>query len=169
VKENIDYMDITFTLCFIKHNNKYLMLYRNRPPHQYCWNGVGGKIENEELPLVSCQREILEETGLNIPLSAISFHGIVTWNEIGGMYVFLANSDSATVVSSHEGRLEWKTLDWILHSGESVSNIPLFLPYMLSDQQPSLEHAFTYNQHEEIISYEKKELHPNHIKGKIEM
>lgn len=150
-------MDITFTLCFIKHNEKYLMLFRQKQPNQYLWNGVGGKIEAGENPTSSCLREIEEETGIT-ELSSISLRGIVTWNDVswnntGGMYVFVAESLTSNVVSSEEGNLEWKSLEWICNDKSVVSNIPIFLPPMLRESAERLEYAFTYNEKEEIIDY----------------
>ena len=159
-------IEIKFTLCFIRHNQKYLMLFRNHPPNQFRWNGVGGKIEGNEPPIFACQREIEEETGLHLPTSAIEYKGIVTWNQMGGMYVFIAESESDHVVSGDEGRLEWKTLDWIYHSGEAVSNISQFLPYMLKDSELA-EHAFTYNEAEEVIDYVIKPLHSEYVVGRV--
>jgi 8-oxo-dGTP diphosphatase len=160
-------MKIGFTLCFVEYKNKFLMLFRNKAPNQYRWNGVGGKIEPDELPIFSCQREIMEETGLDIPISSISFRGIVTWNDIGGMYVYVAKSHSDQVLSGDEGNLEWKTLDWILTSGESVSNIPLFLPYMLIENNEIVEHSFQYNDREEIELYQIQPIQSIHVDGKL--
>ncbi|WP_051541216.1 NUDIX hydrolase [Caldalkalibacillus mannanilyticus] len=147
-------MEIKFTLCFIRYQNEFLMLFRNKAPNKNKWNGVGGKIEAEETPLHSCQREIQEETGLHIDLRDIHFRGVVTWNHEGGMYVFVARSDTPLVVSGQEGKLEWKSLSWIMDSGLAVSNIPLFLPYMLEEENEPVEFAFTYNQQEEVVSYQ---------------
>lgn len=147
-------MEIKFTLCFIKNGDRILMLFRQKPPNQFKWNGVGGKIEEGEDPTTACLREIKEETGLEV--KDISLKGIVTWNDIGGMYVFIAHSETEQVVSSVEGKLEWKTLEWILHSGQVVSNIPIFLPPMLEEEGEILEYAFTYDDNEELIGYERK-------------
>lgn len=153
-------MDITFTLCFIKYNEKYLMLFRQKQPNQYRWNGVGGKIEAGENPTESCLREIEEETGI-AKVSSITLRGIVTWNDVswnntGGMYVFIAEASSGDFVSSIEGKLEWKSLEWICNDKSVVSNIPIFLPPMLHKESEQLEYAFCYNEKEEMISYKVK-------------
>jgi 8-oxo-dGTP diphosphatase len=150
-------MKPTFTLCFIHHHNRYLMLYRRRPPNQYKWNGVGGKIEQNEQPIYAIQREIEEEAGLQIPCEAIQFRGIVSWDSRhseGAMYVFIAESDTAEVVASDEGGLAWKSLSWILNSGEAVSNIPLFLPPMLDRAKKPDIHHFIYNAQDQVIKYQ---------------
>jgi 8-oxo-dGTP diphosphatase len=159
-------MEPTFTLCFIRHQEKYLMLFREKAPNQYRWNGVGGKIEPGEDPTPACLREIVEETGLEV--SSISFRGIVTWNDVsrnnhGGMYVFVAESLTDKVVSSEEGRLDWKTLDWIYNDKSVVSNIPMFLPPMLREEDESMVHAFTYSEEEEILNYEVKAIEDKYI------
>lgn len=163
-------MEPKFTLCFIRYQDKYLMLFRQKQPNQFHWNGVGGKIESGESPTNACLREIEEETGLTV--SDISFRGIVTWNDVswnnhGGMYVFIAESKSVDVVSSDEGNLSWKTLEWIYTDESVVSNIPLFLPVMLRDGSDPMEHAFTYNEDEEILNYEVKGLQEQYL-GKFE-
>lgn len=145
-----------YTLCFIQHDQKYLMLYRNKEPNKGKWNGVGGKIEPGETPQEACLREIYEETGLIIP--TITFRGLVYWNNEGGMYVYLAETAKRQVSPSHEGRLEWKTLDWILTSPQVVSNIPLFLVPMLDKERPPQKHAFFYNEQGKIIRHEMEDL-----------
>jgi 8-oxo-dGTP diphosphatase len=159
-------MEIKFTLCFIRHQEKYLMLFRQKQPNQFRWNGVGGKIESGESPTNACLREIKEETGLEV--TDVSFRGIVTWNDVtwnnpGGMYVFIAESKSGNVVSSDEGSLSWKTLDWIYKDESVVSNIPMFLPAMLRDSSDPMEHAFTYSEEEEILNYEVKDLQDQYL------
>ncbi len=53
-------MSLLYTICFCRCADKVLMLYRNRPPNQNHWNGLGGKIQVGETPLECAQREILE-------------------------------------------------------------------------------------------------------------
>jgi 8-oxo-dGTP diphosphatase len=161
-------MELKFTLCFIRNQEKYLMLFRQKHPNQFRWNGVGGKIESGESATNSCLREIEEETGLEV--TDISFRGIVTWNDVswnnhGGMFVFIAESASENFVSSDEGNLDWKSLNWIYSDESVVSNIPMFLPAMLGNVSDPMEHAFTYNEQEEILDYEVKALRDEFIKN----
>ncbi len=55
------------TLCYVKHDNKTLMIHRIRKVndmHQGKWNGLGGKLEPGESPEECAIREINEESGL---------------------------------------------------------------------------------------------------------
>ncbi|GAA0359073.1 NUDIX hydrolase [Bacillus horti] len=149
---------VIYTLCFIRKGTEILMLYRNHPPNAKQWNGVGGKIEHGETPKQAIQREILEETGLDV--ENLEYRGLVTWNEEGGTHVYLANAYNDSFVQTDEGYLAWKPLEWVLESPQVVSNIPLFLPDMLNDKLSAKEHAFTYEQ-EELVGYKVVDL-PDH-------
>lgn len=127
------------------------MLYRKKNPNLHKWNGVGGKIEPGETPVASIIREVKEETGLIVedPI----YKGIVSWNDTGGMYVFVVTQFDGEIVSSEEGPLEWKDIQWILESKDVVSNIPIFFDHLLSDEEP-VEYAFQYNEKKDnIVSY----------------
>ncbi len=100
------------TLCYIKHNNKILMLYRNKKPsdpNEGKWIGIGGKMEENESPEECMQREVREETSLVI--TDWKYRGIVTfvsdvW-EGEYMHLFTANSDTMDIGSCSEGELSW--------------------------------------------------------------
>ena len=51
-----------------------------------------------------------------------------------------------TPVSTAEGLLEWKEIDWILNKDNRgvVSNLPKYLPIVLTEEN-KLEHIFTYD------------------------
>jgi len=123
---------LKFTLCFIKQNDRILLLNREYPSWMGAWNGVGGKLEAGETARLSALREIREETG--IILEDVHFRGITTWivegNFVGGMYLYFAELPSEHVyevpLKTPEGILDWKHLDWMLHPENRgiANNIP---------------------------------------------
>jgi len=145
-------VSLPYTICFCCCADKVLMLYRYRPPNQNRWNGLGGKIQISESPIECVQREILEEANIDLTMASIlRFAGIVTWPDgvditakSSGMYAFTAvlPPDWPIWEGDHitpEGLLCWKPVEWVCHlqNKEVVSNIPHFLPHMLSEQSPA--------------------------------
>lgn len=161
-----DWIPIAFTLCFVQYHEQYLMLYRNKQPNKGKWNGLGGKIELGETPHQAIVREIEEESGLQ--LNDVSLRGVVSWNDAGAMYVYLAHSPHDQVVSGEEGRLAWRTLYWVLNSGQAVSNIPMFLPVMIKEHQQALLHSFYYDEQDNIQAYDTYPLSKAYVdQGKV--
>ncbi|PRS42701.1 DNA mismatch repair protein MutT [Bacillus sp. RJGP41] len=152
-------MDIIYNICFItrKRSNEVevLMLFRQKDPNRHKWNGIGGKIEKGETIDESMEREILEETGLKV--RGMSFRGIVTWNETGGMYVYRAEDEGGGLSACDEGELAWKPFQWVMEASEVVSNIKYYLKDILQDEPPQ-EFACTY-ENDQLISVKKKPLH----------
>lgn len=114
------------------------------------WNGVGGKIEENETPLKCVLREVYEETG--ITLLDVEFGGKVVWksnSRDSGMYVFIADLPSGTSYNTpfkvEEGILDWKDIDWILNPLNSgiVGNLREYLPKLINGEY-NLQHNFTY-------------------------
>lgn len=92
------------------------MLNREFAPAKEIWNGVGGKVKNNETPLECVIREVQEETDIDISSFQIEFKGIVTWKVDNaysdGMYVFLVDIPDdysyPTPKKTDEGILDWK-------------------------------------------------------------
>ena len=134
---------LKYTICFIKRGNDILMLNRKSAPEMGVWNGVGGKLEPGEPPLEGVLREVYEETG--IELETATEKGTVTWQadeqDNGGMYAYLAevpeNFTYVTPKATDEGILDWKPLDWLLHSENQgvAEHVKRFLPIMLRDDR----------------------------------
>jgi len=128
---------------------KVLLLYRYRPPHQYRWNGVGGKIEQGETPREAIAREVREEAAMDLAMAeGVRFAGIVTWsglvgspNNNKGMYAFIADFSKAEARWEEreidEGRLGWKEISWSLDASNPAvaENIPHFLPRMIEGRE----------------------------------
>jgi 8-oxo-dGTP diphosphatase len=141
-------MNLTYTLCFLTRGDEVLMLYRNKPPNQFKWNGVGGKLLPGESPLTACLREVQEETGYTLPTAR--FAGLLTWAGFdgfadGGLYLFTAPAPSGNAIPSVEGELRWQPRHWVFTSPEVVSNIPHFAPLILDGAPPQVYH-FDYQQ-----------------------
>lgn len=150
-----------YTICFIRKSDKILLLNRNKKPNMGMWNGVGGKIEDNETPYEGIIRETLEETGIDLP--SVTYKGNVVFKSKDeprgseGMYVFLADLPDGvhmdTPLSTAEGLLEWKEIDWILNKDNRgvVTNLLKYLPIVLTEEN-KLEHIFTYD-NGNIITY----------------
>ncbi|MCA0754179.1 8-oxo-dGTP diphosphatase [Paenibacillus sp. N4] len=134
---------LKYNICFVRRGSEILLLNRERSSWMGRWNGVGGKLEQDEEPRASMIRELEEETG--ILDYELRFKGAVTWSsggsQFGGMYVYLADVSESLVyptpVKTDEGILDWKTIEWIMHEQNEgiASNVPRALSYMLHDDR----------------------------------
>ena len=106
------------TLCFVKKDNKLLMINRNKYPFMGMWNGVGGHVEDGEDPLLGALREIKEEG--NIVVDNATLVSISTWNYDDDLiYVYVSNldsnfDDSVYPLKINEGIIDFKDIDWVL-------------------------------------------------------
>jgi len=115
------------TLCYIKKDDQYLMLLRNKKANDLNkgkWIGVGGKLEEGESPDECLIREVKEETGLL--LTSYQFRGVITFvsDEWGIEYMFLYTADGYKgelikneegLYLCNEGTLKWVQKDEIMN------------------------------------------------------
>ena len=105
------------TLCYIEHNDCYLMMHRiskKNDINQGKWIGVGGHFEANESPEDCLIREVQEETGLT--LTHYRLRGIITFisNNWGCEYMHLYTADGfegspdpEQMAACNEGILKW--------------------------------------------------------------
>ena len=101
------------TLCYLKRNNKTLMLHRVKRKndiHQDKWNGLGGKFNPGETPEECVIREIEEERGYIIKKPIL--RGVLTFPEFSAgedwyVFVFVSYDFSGKQIESNEGNLAW--------------------------------------------------------------
>lgn len=101
------------TLCYIKKNNEYLFMLRNKKtndPNGGKYIGVGGKLEKGETPLQCVIREIKEETNLKVisPTLRGEIYFYSDTYDDEKMYLFTADKYEGDVdYDCNEGTLKW--------------------------------------------------------------
>ncbi|WP_026505685.1 NUDIX hydrolase [Butyrivibrio sp. NC3005] len=130
---------VNTTLCYLKHDNKYLMLFRNKKEadlNEGKWIGIGGHVEDKETPEECMIREMKEETGLT--LTSLRYRALITFvsdiYETEYMHLFTADDFEGKLVSfCNEGTLSWidedKLLDLPTWEGDRK-----FLPLIMDDK-----------------------------------
>ncbi|HEU5380997.1 MAG TPA: 8-oxo-dGTP diphosphatase [Ktedonobacteraceae bacterium] len=124
--------------------SQVLLIHRNKRPddlHFGKYNGLGGKVMQNEDVLTGMRREITEESGL--VADHLNLRGTISWPGFGKQgedwfgFIFLIDKWHGEVHSgNHEGTLEWVAVD-------SMLTLPLwpsdkhFLP-MVFDSDPHL-------------------------------
>src|SRR5512139_1030102 len=105
------YSAIPRTLVFITRGEHVLLL--RGSPQKRIWankyNGIGGHIERDEDIFASAQREVREETGLDVEgLRLVGLINIDGDEPTGIMlFVFTAQSQSGDPIPTEEGTPEW--------------------------------------------------------------
>ena len=141
------------TLCYIRKNDKFLMLHRTSKKNDINkgkWIGVGGHFEEGESPDDCLIREVKEETGYI--LNSYLLRGIVTFNTPSlTEYMFLYTSDdfSGSLIDCDEGNLEWIEINKInelnLWDGDRI-----FLE-LLVNNTPFFSLKLTYDDKEKLV------------------
>ena len=138
---------IPSTLIYVRHQGKVLMIHRSSADsrwldfHEGKWNGLGGKCEKDESPLMAAQRELQEESGLNIPLAQFRSAGVIQFplfkphkNEDWLVFLFSVDLEelpsTGLLKETKEGVLHWISDSDILNLNLWPGDL-LFLPYVL--------------------------------------
>ena len=120
------------TLIFIRDQGRVLLIKKEHPenPGTEKWNGIGGHVESEEDIFTAANREIYEETHLEVKNLWLS--AVITLKENKAtdviLFVFNANRPLGSLQSSEEGQVEW-------FEEKQIENIPIFddLKYLLQE------------------------------------
>ncbi|MFM8856577.1 MAG: NUDIX hydrolase [Actinomycetota bacterium] len=166
------YTPILGTLAYVLDSTRHnvLLVHRNRrsdDQHLGKWNGLGGKLENDENLAQGLRREIEEEAGLRV--TAMHLRGTVSWPGFGPngedwfspiflVTSFETNSSSTSIISNHEGDLHWIPIARLLDACSDndrtrvEADLPLwegdryFIP-LVFDDDPRIFHG--------VMPYEK--------------
>lgn len=147
------------TLCFVKKDNKILMINRNKPPFMGMWNALGGHKEENETALECAIREIKEES--NVIVDNAKLISISTWNyDDDEIYVYVSTLPddfdlSAYPLKIDEGIIDFKEIDWVLNLKNFgvIEDLRVFLNDIKEDQCNN--YHLVYND-SKLVEYIKK-------------
>ncbi len=150
------YAVIPRTLIFITRADRVLLL--RGAPTKRIWankyNGIGGHIERDEDIYSAAQREVREETGLEVDdLRLVGLINIDGDQPAGIMlFVFTAQSRSGEPIPSEEGTLEWIARDQLVQI-DLVEDLPTILPRALDlpPHAPPFFAHYHYDEQERLI------------------
>jgi len=120
---------------FTKDGKKVLLMKRKKEPYRDCWNGVGGKIEENETEIQAAIRECKEETGIILenPKLFITYkypksNSINSNTTLNVLYDFI---DETEIEENYEGIYEWKDIEFAMDFNNKeiagFSNISQFI------------------------------------------
>ena len=126
-------------LLFTKNYNKVLLLKRNKKPYANLYNGIGGKIEQNESVIEATIRECKEETNILISspklLVTCIYPKSVNSDEEKEMSVLYDCVDEINVLENYEGVFEWKDINFALDFNNKqiagLSNLAQFIKEIL--------------------------------------
>jgi 8-oxo-dGTP diphosphatase len=126
------------TLCFVRNGDDVLMLKGAPTKRLYAnlYNGVGGHVEAGEDILSSVQREVKEETGLEIADPRL--RAVVNADEEGKpgvvFFVFTSQADGRELRASSEGEVAWIPRQRLMEL-DLVEDLRQLLPIVLKDDR----------------------------------
>ncbi len=105
-------------MLFNKNCDKLLLVRRNKRPYKNCWNGIGGKIEENETPIEAAKRECMEETNIAMqnPKLLVTYiypeTNIMNSNtKLNVIYDFV---QEVAVNDNDEGHYEWRNVEFVM-------------------------------------------------------
>ena len=130
-------------LLFTKDFKKILLMKRNKKPYADLYNGVGGKIEENETVSEATIRECLEETNIQISqpklLVTCTYPKSINSDEDKEMAVLYDCVDEVEVNENYEGTFEWKNIDFALDFENKqiagLSNLAQFVKEILDIEE----------------------------------
>ncbi len=122
-------------MLFNEDYSRVLLVKRRKNPYKDCWNGIGGKIEVGETPVVAAVRECLEETKIFISkpklLVTYLYPENNTANSNTELNILYDSTEEVVVEDNEEGHYEWKDVEFIMdpydQSIAGLSNLNQFV------------------------------------------
>ncbi|HSD82714.1 MAG TPA: 8-oxo-dGTP diphosphatase [Anaerolineae bacterium] len=150
------YTVIPRTLVFITRDDRVLLL--RGAPTKRIWankyNGIGGHVERDEDVYAAAQREVREETGLEVEELRLAGLINIDGDQSTGimLFVFTATARSGDLIPSEEGTLAWIARDQLTQI-DLVEDLPVILPRALElpPAAPPFFAHYHYDEQEHLV------------------
>ena len=139
---------INTVTCYLIRGDEFLLLYRNKKKNDFNkgkYIGVGGHIEEGETPEEAIDREVKEETNLDIISKELRALIIFYFDEFEEhMYLYTSRDYKGEIKECDEGTLRWVNY-------HEFNNIPMwegdkYFIKPLLDNEPYFEMSFLYQE-----------------------
>lgn len=125
--------------CYIKRENKVLLIHRRADLEKFpnFYMGPGGSVEDNETVIDACEREVEEETGLdieNVKLRIVGVHSHPYRNEAWIVFIFIADYNAGVERASHEGELEWVKIAEVPKLENIFPDLKFYWPYVFKKE-----------------------------------
>ena len=136
------------TLCFLVKEDKVLLAMKKRGFGIGKWNGVGGKVSENENIKDATVREANEEIGVSINPADLKSHGSIKFSFEGNLdwnqevHIFITEKWEGELSESEEMRPQWYAHSE-LPFGEMWLDDPHWLPKVLAGKK--IEGEFLFN------------------------
>lgn len=144
-------------LCYIKKENQYLMLHRNKKKkdiNKDKWVGIGGHIEENETIEEALLREVKEETGLTlVSYDKRGYIKFINDDYEEEMFLFSSNEFEGEIIDCLEGELSWIDEDEIFNLNLWEGDRYFLKPLINNEEYFDLELIYSKDK---LIKYIKK-------------
>ena len=136
IKGGYNMKKYVLVLLFNEDMSKILLMKRKKNPYTGLYNGIGGKVENEENVFECCLRETIEE--INVTLTNPKHLVTCTYPESNKFHknsnielnVMYDITKESKFEENEEGIFEWLPIDFVLDTNNKLiagySNVGLF-------------------------------------------
>ena len=144
-------------LVYALRGDEVLLMRRHKEPNLDLWIAPGGKVELDESPYETAQREMLEETGLQV--ASLEWKGFCTevspredWQWL--LFIYVTRAFEGALMPNHrEGDLAWVTRDDYYHNLPIPQADAIFAPRVLEDEGMFVA-KFSYDMNLKLVSWD---------------
>ena len=144
------------TLCFIRENTRLLLGMKKSGFGEGKWNGFGGKVETDESIKTAAEREVFEESGLQVHLTPEDKYGVLDFvyvDKIHEVHIYSTSRYRGVLTETEEMKPQWFAVEDIPYR-EMWEDDQYWLPLLLDEKK--FKGEFIFNKNEKLVTHTLK-------------